>query len=166
MIDQSFVAEYCTVSKASVMLNTSDKHVRFLASEDRLQSYGRGALLRISIKSIQSLKDANPDGIDPLPRGYVYIIYWHGYYKIGQATKPEYRIRDISSTHPIRPTVIHIIPTDFMNQLETRIHREFASKRVSGEWFDLDDDDIRRIRTIESYLMNYQTRRPRPFPVF
>jgi Meiotically Up-regulated Gene 113 (MUG113) protein len=151
--------EYCTVTKASVMLNISDGHVLALVSARQLQAYGKGALLRISVDSVRAFKDANPGGVDCQPRGYIYVIYWHGYYKIGQAVRPDQRVKDIGNMHPVKPTLVHLIPTDSMNRLEQHLHKWFAGKRVSGEWFNLSNEDIQRIKAVKSYLMDYKTRR-------
>lgn len=80
------------------------------------------------------------------PRGeYVYVLHdtdVTGMFKIGRTADPEKRILNFGVHLPFTVGIVHIIPTDNMVQLETMLHRRFASKRVKGEWFILDGDDL------------------------
>jgi hypothetical protein len=144
----------CTVATAATILCTTRDGILSLVAAGHLRAYGKGVLLRIILNSVHEYKAANPDLIGDHGRGYVYLIWWNGYYKIGKANNVAQRIREITSGHPIQPTVIHIIPTDAMERLEKQLHKRFAAKRINGEWFDLSEDDVKYIKNNRSYILN------------
>ena len=77
-------------------------------------------------------------------RGYAYVIYdgGTGLYKIGASADPEKRLSQLKTATPTSLTLEHAIPTDDMYELEEIIHVHFEDKRVTGEWFKLDQDDL------------------------
>jgi hypothetical protein len=82
-------------------------------------------------------------------RGYVYLIKsYDDFYKIGQATNPKARV--LSFQLPYKPKLIHTIPVSDMDWSERYLHRRFAGKRVDGEWFALDSQDVAYIRSLRS----------------
>jgi len=84
-------------------------------------------------------------------KGYVYLAEAdNGTYKIGQSIRPEERIRTIGVKLPYALKVNHVIPTDDMEITECILHDMFATKRVGGEWFELDAFDVETIKTIEN----------------
>lgn len=86
------------------------------------------------------------------PKGqYVYLIQdvsVTGYCKIGRTNLPAKRLYDFGVHLPMRLSVVHIIPTDNMVHLETYLHRIYANKRINGEWFALEPNDIEYIKTL------------------
>lgn len=58
-------------------------------------------------------------------------------YKIGRSYNPYKREKDISCGNP---SIQLILICD--NDIERKMHKEFNSKRITGEWFRLNADDI------------------------
>ena len=80
---------------------------------------------------------------------YVYLMYdsTNSYYKIGISNNPEYRERTLQSE---KPTIERICAKEFPNRaiasaIESALHKTFESKRLRGEWFALDDNDVNAI---------------------
>ncbi len=76
--------------------------------------------------------------------GFVYVIKGVGtpWYKIGVSISPVSRIKNIAAKAPFRCELIHSIAVDDTYGVEGVLHDFFASKRVEGEWFTLDEDDV------------------------
>ena len=80
---------------------------------------------------------------------FVYLMYdsSNGYYKIGISNQPEYREKTLQSE---KPTIEKICAKAFPNRaiaraIESALHKTYESKRIRGEWFSLDIDDIKSI---------------------
>ncbi|GAG91470.1 unnamed protein product, partial [marine sediment metagenome] len=67
-----------------------------------------------------------------------YLIKCNEYYKIGQSHNPERRLQDLRAASPHKLHLIGYINSN----IEGRLHKKFCGKRVRGEWFILDPDDI------------------------
>jgi hypothetical protein len=81
--------------------------------------------------------------------GYVYIVQDKTvtkYCKIGRTRNPERRLRDFEVKLPFELELLWLIPTDDANGLETRLHRQYAKKRIGGECFALTPADIDAIK--------------------
>ena len=93
------------------------------------------------------------DDDEPLPKerkekpGYVYLVRAdNGTYKIGRSAYPKRRIKELGVKLPWALEVIHLIKTDSMIDLEEGFHAHFEEQRLSGEWFDLTDEDVAFIK--------------------
>lgn len=80
---------------------------------------------------------------------YVYLMHdtSNGYYKIGISNQPEYRERTLQSE---KPTIEKICAKAYPNRtiagaIESALHKAYESKRLRGEWFSLDANDITAI---------------------
>lgn len=80
---------------------------------------------------------------------YVYLMYdsSNGYYKIGISIQPEYRERTLQSE---KPTIEKICAKSYPNRtiasaIESALHKAYDSKRLRGEWFALDANDVSAI---------------------
>ncbi len=106
------------------------------------------------------LYDENFDGSEFKTRTtYLYLMeseksgQW--VYKIGLSIDPEKRAKELE--RGMRPdectvTVLHAIPCDSHPYIvETILHETFKSKRLIGEWFDLNEDDLNWIMSIAKY---------------
>jgi hypothetical protein len=85
------------------------------------------------------------------PAQYVYLIQdisVTGSCKIGKTNHPSRRAREFGVLLPMKTRVIHIIRTEDMQALEKQLHRLYAAKRVNGEWFKLDTEDIEHIKSL------------------
>ena len=80
---------------------------------------------------------------------YVYLMCdtTNAYYKIGISNNPDYRERTLQSE---KPTIERICAKKFPNRaiasaIESALHKTFESKRLRGEWFALDDNDVNAV---------------------
>ncbi len=88
-------------------------------------------------------------------QGFVYVIYLdcvERYYKIGMAKHFNSRFTTHQCSSPFKVCVACCFFVPNMRIAETYLHHKFAHKRVRGEWFDLDSDDLREI-ALESLLV-------------
>lgn len=70
------------------------------------------------------------------------------YYKIGISNKPKYREKTLQSE---KPTIELMYYKQFPSRkiaesIEKALHNTFRSKRIRGEWFKLDENDIDEIK--------------------
>lgn len=83
---------------------------------------------------------------------YVYVLQDKdvtGFYKIGFSTKPLNRVMKFDVTLPFGVWIIAVIPVLDARHFEKHFHRYFQSKRVNGEWFALDPEDIYDLKQVE-----------------
>ncbi len=73
--------------------------------------------------------------------GFVYLIESKGLYKIGKSIDMHKRLKDIKTSN-CHAVLIHSIESVDHGLLESKFHALFASKRQSGEWFNLEPSDI------------------------
>lgn len=79
-----------------------------------------------------------------LKQGWVYIAKCEDRYKIGWTGQdPEKRIAGLRTGNPFPVELVGIVRGTIA--LESTLHRHFASKRSTGEWFFLEPDDIEYI---------------------
>lgn len=84
--------------------------------------------------------------------GYVYIIQDVSHtkqYKIGRAIHPDERINHFTVKLPIQTKVIHLIPCENYIKAESMLHDVFADVRGYGEWFTLNDSQIKLLKSIK-----------------
>lgn len=75
--------------------------------------------------------------------GYVYILKSDsGHYKIGRTIDYENRIKTFNVKLPIEVEFLVLIRTGNMMHLESVLHDQYQHKRVNGEWFSLDRNDL------------------------
>ncbi len=75
--------------------------------------------------------------------GCVYMISDGRFIKIGRSRKPTSRIKDLqASTSGAVLTLLHTIQFPNPAEPEAFLHVRFHSRRVKGEWFDLQPDQI------------------------
>ena len=76
--------------------------------------------------------------------GYVYLIKMGEYHKIGISKNPKQRIKAFSTM----PQEVEVILTEKVNdyaRIEEELHEKYKAKRVRGEWFELDDLEVKEI---------------------
>ena len=74
----------------------------------------------------------------------------NGFYKIGISNSPEYREKTLQSE---KPTIILLCSKSFPKRkvaqvLEKTLHETFSNKRIRGEWFNLNDEEVKDISYI------------------
>jgi len=84
----------------------------------------------------------------PPPPGFIYIITDGQSYKIGITNNVNSRIKGIQTSHSKKLEVV--ISQKVLNntRLEGFLHNKYKDNRLSGEWFNLEPDDIEEIRRI------------------
>lgn len=78
---------------------------------------------------------------------YLMVDLTNNFYKIGISNNPSYREFTLQSE---KPTIELLASKKFINRklakaFETALHTLYAAKRLRGEWFNLDKDDISQI---------------------
>lgn len=81
--------------------------------------------------------------------GYVYLIQSPtGAYKIGRTKDPSNRMKTFTVKLPFEVDYVCVIETADMYTLEGDLHLRFNSKRVNGEWFRLEPQDVEHIKEL------------------
>lgn len=82
-------------------------------------------------------------------RGYVYIIRmkvfedkWACPYKIGKSKHVPRRVSELGIVLPYPIEIVHIIQTDYMNEVEHQMHSMFEEFHAQGEWFHLSREAV------------------------
>lgn len=78
--------------------------------------------------------------------GSVYLYKAGTHYKIGRTNNLERRNREIKLHLPFEAELIHRIMTDDPIGIEKYWHERFSDKRLHGEWFKLNAQDIKAFR--------------------
>jgi hypothetical protein len=78
--------------------------------------------------------------------GFVYLIKSGRFYKLGKTNALGRRERDLALQLPEKSKTVHAIRTDDPSGIEAYWHNGFAEKRMNGEWFNLNADDIAAFR--------------------
>ena len=74
--------------------------------------------------------------------GNVYIVRMDKYYKIGKTLDMTCRMGEYTLL-PIEPEIVFCKRVDDYTKSEKTLHEQYANKRVRGEWFKLDEEDIK-----------------------
>lgn len=76
--------------------------------------------------------------------GWIYLLRGeNGLYKIGMTKRtPDQRLAEFSPKLPFDSLLVDTIESQDAVRLELEIHERFADKRVRGEWFALNQEDL------------------------
>ena len=88
--------------------------------------------------------------------GYVYVINFDNYYKIGKTINPEQRFGEYTLL-PKEPTIICCESVNNYSAVEIELHNKYQNKLLRGEWYLLESEDI---ESIKSLLRKYKTEFP------
>ena len=82
---------------------------------------------------------------------FIYLMkdFNTGYHKIGISNTPEYREKTLQSE---KPTIEMICNKQFVTRkiahsFEQALHKSYADKRIRGEWFNLDEQEIEELKS-------------------
>ncbi len=79
-------------------------------------------------------------------KGYVYLIQSNdGFIKIGRTINIKKRFKTLSVHLPYKIRLLGIIETNDYIGLEEELHCKYAEKRVNGEWFKLNENEINEL---------------------
>jgi len=78
--------------------------------------------------------------------GFVYLIKFDSYYKIGRTNTTGRREKEIALELPEKTRLIHAIKTDDPSGIETYWHHRFEPQQTNGEWFKLKPADVAAFR--------------------
>ena len=102
-------------------------------------------------REVQTLMDFEDDC--KLNEDYIYIIKSNGLHKIGYTTNLKSRLNDYK-VHFGLVELIYVYKGYNCYDLETVIHNLVSDKNHKGEWFQLDNEDLIRIISYCSKLIN------------
>lgn len=78
---------------------------------------------------------------------HIYVASLFGYYKIGRTWNVDQRMKSLSQTLLPAPFVIVLSSRVYSGpKVEKALHNRYSSKRIRGEWFSLDSQDIDDIK--------------------
>ena len=83
--------------------------------------------------------------------GYIYIIKMEtGQYKIGRTNNISNRMSYFAIKLPFEFDLIHTFPCNDMADAERQLHAIFATKRIKGELFNLTDEDVTILKSVNN----------------
>lgn len=145
------IRDYLNLLLNYYQLNTSDFEVQFnalLKEKANLKKYNNTGQLHEAIKLIESDNNSIEDMKEVSSSGYVYLVTFNNeYYKIGVTKNIENRMKQLSLPFPVKLQLIHLIKTNNMYLTEKLFHEFFCIKRCKGEWFKLNPDDVKYIKS-------------------
>ena len=116
-------------------------------------SYSQSILKKFSEKYLE-ITEGEIDNHNPIleeinKECYVYLMHdtSNSFYKIGISNSPKYRESTLQSE---KPTIELICAKSFLNRrialdMEQSLHSSYKDKRIRGEWFSLNSNDIKDI---------------------
>lgn len=80
--------------------------------------------------------------------GFVYFVqeYMNGSFKIGKTKNLEKRMNIFGVKLPFENKLIFVVKTGNHHQTEVAFHKHFSDKRLEGEWFALNKDELAWIK--------------------
>lgn len=105
---------------------------------ERMAVYGKDSVIDMGLQLYNLTTVPNSAN-----KGYVYVVKSDtGHYKIGHTSDPHNRFNTFNVKLPMEIDFIVLIKTGNMTYLETIFHQQYKHKRVRGEWFNLDRNDL------------------------
>lgn len=83
--------------------------------------------------------------------GFIYLLSSSvGLYKLGRTIDMEKRFYNHERTWPIELKIVHTISVNQVIACETFLLRMFKDKQKQGEWFALNEDDVRWLKSLDT----------------
>ena len=148
------VTKWQLINEEGAILGCMD----FPAIKDNLESFHRKVFLDFFVKYLSLYKDIKinaDEEIEELTEQdnsscYVYLMVdtTNNFHKIGLSNNPKYREHTLQGDKPtIELLCAKEYPTRVIAEaIESALHKAFASKRIRGEWFNLNTSDIENIK--------------------
>ena len=87
-----------------------------------------------------------------MSQGFVYLAECStGHFKIGKSINPTKRIRHFDTQMPVDTWLRHSFPAMPYAEAEKQLHERFDSHRVDGEWFELPQESVAYVESIERF---------------
>lgn len=102
--------------------------------------------LRTEVSSL--IQNSQLESFITSEHGYVYFVCSEYGYKIGCAKDYKSRVKSLGTIMPFDYDVTHVIECVNYQELERILHKAFESKRIKGEWFKIDNDDMKDVQKI------------------
>ena len=104
-------------------------------------------ILEICVTVTENSKNSEANEVDDNHAvGAVYLFKHGKYYKIGKSNDTVRRGHELRIQLPENLDLIHEIKTDDPSGIEAYWHKRFETKRMNGEWFDLNSSDIKTFK--------------------
>jgi nucleoside 2-deoxyribosyltransferase len=105
----------------------------------------------VRIREFHARDGAYGEDEHPASAGFIYLIRADtGEYKIGRAKNVDQRLASFGGAkHPFKWEVIHTIEVSDACAAERHLHRLYERRRVNGEWFVLNNEDVEFIKSIQ-----------------
>lgn len=101
----------------------------------------------IEFGTTPSLRSPGSGGFGTAIPGFVYVIKSPYGYKIGKTVNMKERTRLFGVKLPFPISIEHYAYFDDYSLAESEFHRTFHTKRLEGEWFDLNAQDLAQIKS-------------------
>jgi hypothetical protein len=115
------------------------EEVRDLIAQDRTQRF---------------LEEALEEKENISRKGFVYLIKCGELYKIGKTTNLERRIKEFAVGNPYPLVLVTSMYSLDIDSLEKSFHRYYRKKRVKGEWFKLNPEEVLLFANAASLAVN------------
>jgi len=118
----------------------------------RLRS-GRSYIYRMAPDDeIEEIIEQHASEPSTINEGFVYLAECStGHFKIGKSVNPAKRVRHFDTQMPVDTWLRHSFPATPYAEAEKRLHERFDAHRVDGEWFELSDESVSHIESIERF---------------
>ena len=107
---------------------------------------GSWELKQVSVRGYKKQPRLKP------PAGYVCLIrdMDYGRYRIERMNHPAADLEDLTADLPFKTQIAYIAKTNDAAASERYLHQRYARHAARGEWFDLNDAQLREIRRLKS----------------
>ena len=107
---------------------------------------GSWELKQVSVRGYKKQPRLKP------PAGYVCLVrdMDYGRYRIERMNHPAADLEDLTADLPFKTQIAYIAKTNDAAASERYLHQRYARHAARGEWFDLNDAQLREIRRLKS----------------